>query len=345
MAEGDVKTVLSQLEEKMLSELKNNHPYEALQYVQSFVARKKKILGQNTTSLLVFHGAKLMIDYQATSSAGTLLCWFIEEGAGVDNVFKLQKNELDAENYCDVQRLTDLLSSLSVEQASPIVDVIYSPFHLLVAKAKVPEKGALAKRITKLEVVFANIFDGARRWLNAFKSFVRLDDIERSANVINKWSEDGLPTEKPLFFSRALLQLLADGKVAASARFLQFAAPLVGDNISTGSKGGGPTSAALAVWHLASTLTELAAMPPQPRVDKRKLFGLLYSRYTPLLLQIDTKLAELLVRIGEHVFGCQLTPVNPAPNPMAMLQGLLGGGAAGGPDLSQMMSMMGKMQR
>src|SRR5688572_15382422 len=77
--------VLSQLEEKMLAELQSGHPYEALQYVQSFVARKKKLVGQNVTSALVFRGVKLMVDNNASSSAGTLLCWFIEEGAGLEN--------------------------------------------------------------------------------------------------------------------------------------------------------------------------------------------------------------------------------------------------------------------
>ncbi len=349
-----MKVVLAQLDEKMVPELQGNHPYEALQYVQSFVARKKKLLGQNTTSQLVFHAAKLMVDNSANSSAGTLLCWFIEEGAGVDNIFKLQKNKLDTDNYCDVQRLIDLLNSISVEQASTIVDQVYGPFHVLVAKARVAEDTGLSSRITKAEHLFANIFDGSRRWLNAFKSYVRLEDTRKAAAVVDRWSGDGYASEKGLFFARALLQLLADGKVALASSFLQHSTSLVQDNIAAGAVGGGADSSSLAVWHLATMLTQLAAMAPQPRVDKKKLFGLLYSRYTPLLLHIDPKLAELMVRTGEQVFGCQLTQQSQAPNPMAMLQGLLGGGGGGGqggrgggqggPDMNAMMNMMSKMQ-
>eukprot|EP01034_Spumella_vulgaris_P040605 gene40605-50236_t len=121
------------------------------------------------------------------------------------------------------------------------------------------------------------------------------------------------------------------------------------DNINVPNHaGGGPDSASLAIWHFATILTQLAVMEPKPRVDKKKLFGLLYQRYISLILQIDTKLAELVVRIGELVFQVQMTaPAAPAMNPMAMLQGLMGGGGAGGAggmDMGKMMDMMNKMQ-
>lgn len=355
MAESDKQNVLAQLEEKMLAELRDGHPYEALQYVQSFVARKKKVVGQNTTSALVFRGVNLLVKNNASSSAGTLLTWFIEEGAGLENAFKLQKNPLDSENYCDVQRLIDALSSFSVEEAAPIVDLIYAPFHLVAVNAKVPEKSALATRIYNLEVVFANIFDGSKRWLNAFKCYVRLGEIKKASNVVDKWSAEGYATERALFFARAGMQLLADGKVKYANEFMKHSAPLITENANT--PGGGPNSAGLAVWHLFCILTDLAFMPPAPRVDKPKLYGILYNRYMPLLVEVDSKLADLLVKTGENSFNIELKPANPQPNPMAMLQGLLNGGAGGaggsgksgkgqqrGPDLNAMMQMMNQMQ-
>jgi len=255
--------------------------------------------------------------------------------------------------------LTDALSSITVDQAAPIVDLVYSPFHLIVAKAKIPENSSLVARIVKLEVVFANIFDGSRRWLNAYKSYVRLNEIKKASNVIDKWSAEGYATERPLFFARAGFQLLADGRVRAAGEFLKHSAPLISENTLT--PGGGPNSASLAIWHLFTTLTDLAVMPPIPRVDKPKLFGLLYNRYMPLLIEVDSKLPELLSKAAENSFNIEMKPVNPQPNPMAMLQGLLSGGAGGpagpggsgksgkggsprGPDLSAMMSMMNQMQ-
>ncbi len=67
---------LAQLEEKMIPHLKGTNFYEAQQYVQSFVARKKKALTESQTSALVFHGAKLLLNHNAASDAGSLLVWY-----------------------------------------------------------------------------------------------------------------------------------------------------------------------------------------------------------------------------------------------------------------------------
>lgn len=113
---------------------------------------------------------------------------------------------------------------------------------------------------------------------------------------------------------------------------------------------------ALAVWHAAVTLTELASLPPMPRVDKAKLFGLLFTRYSPLIAKLDAKLDELFAKAGEVTFGYRdpQSAKQQGGNPMALLQGLLGGGGPGGPggsdpgaggfDMAGMMEMMQKMQ-
>ena len=52
--------------------------YEALQYLQSFIARKSKSLGKDGTSDCVFHGATILMNRTAYDDAGTLLEWFID---------------------------------------------------------------------------------------------------------------------------------------------------------------------------------------------------------------------------------------------------------------------------
>lgn len=107
---------------------------------------------------------------------------------------------------------------------------------------------------------------------------------------------------------------------------------------------------ALAIWHVAVILTDLASMAPMPRVDKPKLFGLLYTRYVALFEKVDPKLLELLVKAGETSLGFQNPQQQQSQsNPMAMLQGLLSGnggagGSGGGPDMNAMMGMMQKLQ-
>ena len=164
--------------------------FQALQYVQSYLARKKKTFGQNIVSSLVFHAASLMVKHNASSSAGTLLTWFIEDGAGVDFFFKLQNEKLNSDNYCDIQRLTEFLSELTIDEAAPTVDLIYGPIHVLIAKSKQPNK-SLSSRLEKLEILFAKILEGSKRWRNAFKSYVRIDNMKKVSAVLEAWSAEG----------------------------------------------------------------------------------------------------------------------------------------------------------
>ena len=81
-AQVSSKTIFEQLEEKMSNEINNKHPYEAIMVAESFIARKKKTIGRDVTSELVFYGAKVLIKGNAAAEAGTLIAWYMELGAG-----------------------------------------------------------------------------------------------------------------------------------------------------------------------------------------------------------------------------------------------------------------------
>jgi hypothetical protein len=349
----NLEHLLQQLEEKVNHELENKLAYEALQYVQSFVARKKKNMGQKGTSQAVFLGAKLLLQNakanlstaQATSASGTpwpqtlaetvgaLLKWFIEDGAGSEYIFHLYTEQVNKEHYCDIHNLLDLFNTLEIELAGPIVNIIYNPLHVLLTKSKIKKPSPLAQRINKLEIYFANVLLASKHFLSAFKAYVRLHNEEKVAEVLNTWSKEGYKHEKPLFFARGLLQLLLDNKIEFANEVLRNSTQYIEDNIGLGKTSGGPQSPALAVWHVATILTELANFPSNlPRVDKTKLFGLLYRRYAPLFSQLDVKLLELFSKVGEQVFRYRPEGApEPQQNPMAaMLQNLLGGAPPGG---------------
>lgn len=333
----------------MSAELSAGNQYEALQYVQSFVARKKKTMGPNLTSKVVFHGAQQLAASNSSSGAGTLLKWFIEDGAGVDHSFKTNPGEYSIANYCDVQRLVEFLTPLSAESVFPIVDAIYAPLHLMITKAKLNKKsGPLANRLNKFEEICANAFAAAERWLLAFKSYVRLGKIEQAGIVLLNWSAKGYATEKPMFFARGLMYLLAEGKVEHASSLLSFAKNHVQDNIDGSDEGGGANSAPLAVWHVATILTDLANFPPNlPRVDKTKLFGLLYTRYTPLLMELDNILLELFLKAGEVTFNFRLNNGSSGQQGGGggLLQGMLGGAGQRQQGGSQQIQRKGKQQQ
>jgi hypothetical protein len=375
------ESLLAQLDEKVIAELKAGNVYEALQYVQSFIARKKKILGTKGTATAVFQGARVLIKEAVaaaantpfpgalsadiltlSSTAGGLLRWFIEDGAGPENQFHMQADQLNSTNYCDIQHLYDFLQGVDVRVSGPVVDAIYNPLHVLIAKSKIKKHSHLAQRINRLEILFARVLQYSKRWLSAFKSFVRLQDADKTAEVLNQWSAEGYATEKPLFFARGLFHVLSEAKMAFAKELLHASLQYVDDNIAPGRTPGGPMSASLAVWHVAVILTDLSNFPPMPRVDKTKLFGMLHRRYGALLVQIDLKMLELFLKVGEACFNYVLeNPADNTPSPMSMLQSLLTGGASNQPpkapngaggnrrpapgmDISQLMRMMNMQQ-
>lgn len=376
----DIKAILSQVESKMETELSNGNNYEALQYVQSFVARKKKAMGRAFTSQVVFHGASQLVKFNAFSNGGSLIKWYIEDGAGAEHSFKINSNDVTTTDYCDVKKVVDLLETIAPGNAFKFIDAIYGPLHLAVTKAKLGKEGPLAQRMEKFEELSAKAFLEAGKYLQSFKAYIRLKQVEQAANVLSIWASKGYETEKPLFFGRALIHLLSENKVSQANELLSIAKKQIHDNIDEeNAAGGGPVSPALAVWHLGTILTELANFPPMPRVDKTKIFGILHSRYARALKIIDPALYEIFEKSGDVVFEWTATTPGGAtgPNPMAMLQGLFGastqqqmpkpveksnkntkktgknkskpGGAAGGlppgVDMDQMMRMMASMQQ
>ena len=305
------------LQEKILAEIQAGHSYEGLQFCQSFIARKKKHMGKKETSAMVFYGASLLADNGAPGDAGTLLEWFIQDGAGDDFNFHMEETKSlnDAEVYCDMQRISDLLQGMPVTKSAPIVSKIYGPVHKVVLQAKIKKSSPLMKRLDALEHTFSNILEETKDWLSAYKSVLRLQtsDIPRAASILDKWSNDGFPTEKPLFFGREILHLLSENKIPQATELLQISTKYIETvNVNTVD-----VTAAMAVYNLATILTQLYTQPDRSRVDPGKIFNIVANLYLGLLQRVDVKLVDLLEKIGVQLFGLRKT--EEAPNPMAAM--------------------------
>lgn len=318
--EETIKDAFSQLQGKMRKEIDQGHPYEALQLAESYVARKKKTFGRSVTSALVFHGCQILIDSKASADAGTLLMWFIEDGAGDDYYFRFEENDLSGDVYCDVQRLIDLLSKLSPTDAFPMVDKIYGPLHKAAVKKNVSKSSStLTERLNRLELNLIDIFEATNNWYSAYKAIVRLGDMNRAARLLNSWARDGYASEQPLFFGRACLQLLSEGHIQKAQDLITASEPYIVENVGTNApEGANIQDAALAVWHLSKILTGLAVLEPRPRVDKPKIFGIITTKYSHTLLRLDPKLTLLFEKIGQHAFGIRPAGAD-QPNPMAAM--------------------------
>jgi hypothetical protein len=295
--------------------------YEALQYLQSFIARKSKSLGKDGTSDCVFHGATILMNRTAYDDAGTLLEWFIDS----DDFNTLDK---------DLDRLLDFLKKYQPNQTEPVVQRINGPIHQKVfttASTSTSTSTSLREKLRKLDASFADIFENTCKWHNAYKTVIRLGDTDRGAKILDSWSKEGYKYEKPLFFARAVLTFLSENKVNQANNMVRACSTYMKDidNISTTTndpRPGDEDSCYVAVYHLSIILSELAKLPPMERVDKTRLFNVLFNLYAETIVKLDPKLLELIQRVGIVVFQMRSTAAA-GPNPMAMLQGLMQAGA------------------
>jgi hypothetical protein len=54
--------------------------------------------------------------------------------------------------------------------------------------------------------------------------------MKKTSVILEAWSAEAYPTEKPLFFAKALLQLLSDGKIKLAGELLMHSNKLIKDN-------------------------------------------------------------------------------------------------------------------
>ncbi len=73
--------IQSQLVQKINLDLTEGRTYEASQLCMSYIARKKDTLGKKGISDLIFHIAGYFCTNNGHSDAGTIIQWYIEDGA------------------------------------------------------------------------------------------------------------------------------------------------------------------------------------------------------------------------------------------------------------------------
>ena len=269
---------------------------DATMYAKSFLARKKITLGSKGVSTLAFKFSSFLSDHSAGApAAGTFLEWFIDEGSF--HVETKHAKESVLFKWCDLETTTTLLEEMPVDRRQSIVAKIYSPLHKSLAKRRIttPQQqqtinSSLHERLDKLEQTFANLFEESEDWLHAFEAVLRfkVPDIARAARILDKLSDES-KSEKPLFFGRAVLKLMAQGHADKAATMLGASAAYVDRTTASGSS--------LAVLALAAALTPLAgavaAAPEQrPSAQQQEAFVALATPARAMLQRVDLKLVR-----------------------------------------------------
>lgn len=320
--------------------------YDGLQYVQTFIARKKKQFGPSVTSLLIFHSAKLFMTEELCSNAGALILWFIKGGTGEGYSFTIL-DVSDDSKYCDLNRLNDLLISFPIEYvATGIVKSVHKPLTKMI-KTKFSHPNIIVlQKVREFERVSARAFEVMSEWAPAVKSLLAVGDLDRVAEDLDLWAKTGYLTEYPMFFSRMLLVLCAnDPPLALQLLHLVVKKFPRLSTIATAESPEISQSPYLPIWHLAVMVVELSSQLRVSLTSKATVFTFLYNKYAPVLAGLDDKLLVLLEAIGSRSCGWKKPQHSGGPNLMSMLGGLLGGGgggggAPGGLDIQQMMRML-----
>ena len=269
---------------------------EAVIYSKSFITRKRIALGQKGISTLVFKFAALLSDSNdGTAASGAFLEWFIDEGE-----FHVETHPRESVlfQWCDVEATTALLEEMPVGRRHSIVSKIYSPLHKSLARKRISspqqqsQNESLHERLDKLEQTFANLFEESEDWLHAFEAVLRFKkpDILRAARILDKLSDES-KTEKPLFFGRAVLKLVAQGHADKAATMLDASASYL--NRDTAS------SASLAVFSLAAAIAPLAAgvaaeaaQQRPPTAQQQEAFVATAAPARAMLQGVDSKLVS-----------------------------------------------------
>jgi hypothetical protein len=256
-----------------------------------------------------------------------------------------------------------MFDNFSHEQLKECASIIYDPYHQSILKSNLTIGKNLNSSLSKRTLIFdqkcADIFENTSQWRLCYRVCIRLNLISRAADILDKWSNSpGCYTnEKPIFFARSILTLLSDNKITQAIQMINSSKNIL-KNIDNSNKDTPPigeeNSTQLGAWHLSIILGELAAMPNAPRVDKKKLFTVLTTLYADLLDKIDSKLIDLLEKVGINVFD--LGKKKAQADPMNMFQAMMNsaGGAGqkktnkpgqiGGMDVKQLMGMLDSMQ-
>jgi hypothetical protein len=308
---------LAKLTEKVKNELDKGQAYEALCFVQSYIARKKRTLGTDIVSQLVFLGAKLLLEGNASADAGTLLSWFIGGGAGDGNKFKFAEGATDSSNYCDLERLgalyTEKLPAKDiVTMNKTIVKALSMKFGPFLCAELQDE--ALVERIRVVQSAWLRAYEACSEWALAFNVGVQLKDMVVTAKTVNLWADRGYKTEKPLFFARAGLKLMAEGEMEQALSFVSAAEPLM--DAYTAANADTLCEDSMSLWYLTVILAELVKLDMSEEQRQRSI-EILLRKFSTQIQTIDDKVLSIYssILLVYSVVSC-LSPLPSHPTSM-----------------------------
>jgi hypothetical protein len=313
--------MIAKLTEKLRQELDGNHPYEAMLYVQTFVARKRRQISHLESCKLIFKGIEILLESHEEKYAGTLYDWM------------LTQNLIELQNLREIFDLTLGLISTSTSQTniSEFVNCIFNPLFEYLESNKSLTALERTKYLYELNQKCGEIFEKTQRWQEAKNSYLSIGDITGVVRVTHLWAEDGYPSEYPLFFARVYLSLLANKLVPQAAAFFRAATDEYLDSYEFTLQLDSPqlSTSSYSIWQMCILLNDLLGLIDTPsvvtKIDPAKLYGIILSRFEALLKYFDRSLYDLSKVVGFRVFNVREERNDQNAGPMAFMNRLMMG--------------------
>ena len=326
----DMALAKSKLAEKMNEELSNQHPYEAMMYVQTFVARKRKVLSKQDTCDLVYCGIKTLQSHSEWMSAGVLLEWLVSTGS----------LELNPQNS-NFDNITAIITAMPKDGVISFLDKAYKP---LCAYIQTYDGDIKHRYMFQLSLICGEIFEKCRRWRDAKNCYIGVGDMVALSRVVHQWTTDGFPSEYSLYFVRTYLFVLANRLVPQAAAFYRTASDqyLEPYELTLSCQPDTPLRKACmksyALWQMCTILSDMMNIADNPtlawKVDRKQVFSLVMDKYRTLIECHDAALLPVMRDIGHGLFGVpEDTSAGSGVSPLqSIFQNLMGGsGGVGKP--------------
>jgi hypothetical protein len=314
------------LEEKLSQALREGRSYDAMQYAQSFLARKRagSVLAGPAALTHCLFAVRRFLSLGFPSEGGELLRWAIAN--------KYFEEGLDVEHIADaLAQLAGVLSEAKAEAAGQLAKTAARDLLEVMDRhgRSSTEAALLRNPVHALRSVLAETLGSIESWHLAVDVLYLGDDMAALSRALLGLASQGGRCELPLFFARAVLQLLSNGRVEAADSLLAEGAHIIEARESNRN------SMTIAVWHFVVMLVDLIvrgkSLPPK---ERQNIYRLLSEKYQSIVQDVDSKLVDLAGDIAQDQ-GLVSRAVA-APSSTGGLLGQLRGG--GNPLLASLMS-------
>lgn len=301
------------LEEKLSRALREGRPYDASQYAQSFLARKRagSVLAGPASLTHCLFAVRRFLSLGFPSEGGDLVRWavanrYFEEG-------------LDADHVADgLAQLAGILSEAKAEAAGQLAKCAARDLlEVMNRRGRSPAEAALLREpVRALRGALAEALGSVGSWRDAVDVLQPGDDMVSLSRALLGHAEQGARCELPLFFARAVLELVGDGRLDSADALLAEAEGIVEARQTNRN------SMTIAVWHYVVILVDLLVRGKALTMKERKsVYRLLSEKYHTIVQDVDPKLADLAASVAEE---------QGLASPTASAHPFSGGGGLGG---------------